>query len=757
MSLVDRIIVSADEENRFFEFWPIVSEAWNKFFPGVPVSLAFVSKRNEADPLVVKLREYGNVTLFAPLPGIPSANQAKISRFALAASCSEQVCMIEDIDTIPLQREYVERVLRQRRPGELLCVGHEVYENTPHQGKFPVSNITCEGELFQQFLNPHNLPYDSLIETWKGLEVFDQKESINNPPERFSDESLLRVLISRWGGLVRKARRDVNIHEEWIDRSWWKIDPKRLMAGQYVTCNFLRPFSENIGHFIPLFTYINGSEDWRCFAALVRLRDNMPLKRYCINLDMHASRWEECCAEFTRIGLRSVHRVSARIVDTPINDSAADHASCIGMSLIAGDPMCMIMEDDFQFITSHWSDIEDTLAELQQHDPEWDILFLGIDADPSEFAISGPPRKLTANLYRVFNCFATHAYIVKNSAYHAILETWRRFAKSGIPHDVVYSRELLPRMRAYCVNPLVALKRPNYAEHQQTVLYHNYLIDRWNVAISLSTSGSIMEDSHAIELGGMCEQKFVDREINIFTGYEAEKRLSEKNDQLFLSREGIVQISEDRWKEAQEYEHKTWMINGLEMTHDHNMENLRQLDNLKLLSGRGFRNAIELGSGPFTNIYHIAEYEYIHIERITILDPLLNSYLLHPHNNYRKEWITINSPIEEFDLVEKYDLVVMINVLEHCRDIHKIFNKITQMISPNGIFVFGDISFPRTSILNIAKDIYNAGHPLRLDSKFLEKWLCMNFERIYSKCFYTLCANQPAEEVFFVGEVKSPN
>jgi GR25 family glycosyltransferase involved in LPS biosynthesis len=207
------------------------------------------------------------------------------------------------------------------------------------------------------------------------------------------------------------------------------------------------------------------------------------MKSYCINLDKRSDRWEECRAEFSRIGLSSVQRVSARMEDTPLIDCAADHASCVGMSLISKDPMCLIMEDDVQFITPKWSAVEHAIAELQQNDPAWDMLFLGINADQNEIEISGRPLKLTESLYRIFNGFATHAYIVRDSAYNTVLDAWMRYAKSGIPHDVVYSREVLPKLRTYCVNPLMALQRPSYSQHQKRVVNYDYLLDRWRSAI----------------------------------------------------------------------------------------------------------------------------------------------------------------------------------------------------------------------------------------------------------------------------------
>lgn len=241
--------------------------------------------------------------------------------------------------------------------------------------------------------------------------------------------------------------------------------------------------------------------------------------------------------------------------------------------------------------------------------------------------------------------------------------------------------------------------------------------------------------------------KFVDKEIRVFEGEEAEKRLKEKNDSKFHEQRGIVQVSFDRWKEAQEYEHKTWMVQGLGATSDHNDENLHHLDNCKLIETRLFKNGIELGCGPFTNMETLSR--HLIIRNKTVLDPLLDKYLTHPNHRLASDWTKINSTIEEFEPKEKYDLVVMINVLEHCFDIPKIFQKILDITKMGGIFVFGDISFPYSSLAQMVVKTYNAGHPIRIDTHYLLNFVSQ-FKMLYRKSFQVKCAGYEAYENYFI-------
>jgi len=261
----DKIIVSSDDSSFFLNFWPIVCKAWQKYFDVTP-TLAFVSNRADDDALVKKLKTHGEVVIVPELYNIPRANQAKVARFLVASTFGDQVCTIEDIDTIPLEQMYIKHRLSLRPKNKILAVGREVLENTPHHGKFPISHITAEGSKFKELFNPRSLDYAEAIKSLTGMRIFDSKEDINNNQDHFSDESLVRALIhvNCLKDSIFDVRRDVDIKNEWIDRSWWNIDVERLEQGKYISCNFIRPFRENAASAAPVIKYVYGkmpSED----------------------------------------------------------------------------------------------------------------------------------------------------------------------------------------------------------------------------------------------------------------------------------------------------------------------------------------------------------------------------------------------------------------------------------------------------------------------------------------------------------------
>jgi len=268
--LFDQIILSCNEDPTYSEFWEPVSWAYKKMFPDVTVHLAFVTKRKEDDPVVQRMRQFGKMTLFKPLPDIPEGHQAKVARFWLASQQWEEVCYIDDIDLFPLRKDFIENPVARRPFGVLLCVGAEVYGYT---GTYPISQMTGEGWLFKQFINPRNESYEVVLRSWKDKARFDDRENINIWPDMvrgrqdyyFSDERLLkRLIFENPVPKLELSRGYDDFLEATIDRhtynretDTWVFDHQKRKAGGYVNAHCIRPFEQHKEKFAPLFAYIN--------------------------------------------------------------------------------------------------------------------------------------------------------------------------------------------------------------------------------------------------------------------------------------------------------------------------------------------------------------------------------------------------------------------------------------------------------------------------------------------------------------------
>lgn len=225
---------------------------------------------------------------------------------------------------------------------------------------------------------------------------------------------------------------------------------------------------------------------------------------------------------------------------------------------------------------------------------------------------------------------------------------------------------------------------------------------------------------------------FITQDIQIISGETAEKLIKEKNDAKFFSdKKGIIKVDKNRWKEAQNYERNTWCISGgKNCVDDRNLYHKEKFNNYKDLSSLLKNNisVIELGCGPFTNLRLIIPLLYKSIKFIDLLDPLIKDYIMYSPNCVYKtgllEFIsvnTINSTIEEFNSTKKYDLTVMINVLEHCFDIDLIFEKVFNMMNDGGILLFADKVMNEHILHEWIENVYDAGHPIRISEEYINE------------------------------------
>jgi SAM-dependent methyltransferase len=250
---------------------------------------------------------------------------------------------------------------------------------------------------------------------------------------------------------------------------------------------------------------------------------------------------------------------------------------------------------------------------------------------------------------------------------------------------------------------------------------------------------------------------FIDKNINVTTDTNALSLLNTKNDKAFLKDNEIIQTSQDRWDEAQQYEYRTWMINGLGYSDDRNYDHNKLFDEYHQVPWGQIKNFIELGCGPFTNTRLIID-KLPKNCTINLLDPLIEKYVSHPNCTYKNYTMCnrsiklITSPIETCNIEDKFDCILMNNVLEHCFDINTIFKKIISMLDKNGIFIFSDVYFLKSDIVMLSENTYDAGHPLRISKDTLESFLKTNFITLYEKDYTGLYNQFWRNDKYYIGQ-----
>lgn len=289
---------------------------------------------------------------------------------------------------------------------------------------------------------------------------------------------------------------------------------------------------------------------------------------------------------------------------------------------------------------------------------------------------------------------------------------------------------------------------------------------------------------------------YIDPDVNIKTGDEARKALEHVNDDVHVTEgAGITQVPLERWRDAQHAERIHWMKLGLRNWNDRNDEHFDKFEQYTALQDRAFNRVLEVGCGPYTNLSIIGG--VCKVASAYLLDPLINDYLAHPycmytsqrlilrrprtpyfqahrllsrfapslHQRLFKQMIAVGDvqvrgmmaiPAEELPSnLEHFDLIVAINVIEHCYDIHRVLASLAHL-KPGGVLVFQDKYYDHEEVSRMVKSVYDAAHPLKVDRKVVDSFLKSNFRPIFEKVYRSGDRvndfTHSYEELYFIGE-----
>ena len=267
-----RVVTCTNENSTYINFWPTMAENW-KWYGINEVVCGFITERSEDDPLVKEMRQYGKVILFKPLPGVQPFAQAKTTRMYLASIMQDLFNIVADIDLYILNKQETwSKWFSQIEEDKLFCLitGDKGPYKGTNQGKFPMCFTTARSDIWQQILNPKNLPYEEMFNTFFNIKKYDTYESVNKPNIHFSDESLLRYLISEWDSYNSKfgynhPKCTSVIRDDWqfgralrrIDRLNFRMELNKLNKGYYYDSAPVRPFTQNQDKIKPILDYLN--------------------------------------------------------------------------------------------------------------------------------------------------------------------------------------------------------------------------------------------------------------------------------------------------------------------------------------------------------------------------------------------------------------------------------------------------------------------------------------------------------------------
>lgn len=243
--MLDKVILSVDDNPTYYQNLPFVYAAYKKFFPQAEVVLAFVSGLKDLSKGYKFQHHCDKLSYYELIKGVPNCNVGKMARYFEAMRYPNDVCMINDIDLIPLQKDYYITRLNQRKKNELLAVGSNVYKNTKNKDKFPIAYMTAEGKVFNEIMNPKCYGWNRFVKQYIGFNPVDGKEDVSKPFKEFSDESLIRALLKKSNIKVRHTDKTFKPGKQSVVR-WAKLNTVKLMRGRYIEAHHVCPVSKHL-------------------------------------------------------------------------------------------------------------------------------------------------------------------------------------------------------------------------------------------------------------------------------------------------------------------------------------------------------------------------------------------------------------------------------------------------------------------------------------------------------------------------------
>lgn len=179
-------------------------------------------------------------------------------------------------------------------------------------------------------------------------------------------------------------------------------------------------------------------------------------KIYCINLESRKDRWDSSLTEFNSAGIQA-ERFNAYEGDNKHLAFNKSQHECLKKALADGCQTFLILEDDVEF--KSFSHLKSALSELPE---EWDMLYLGANLIGSDVMRFKPPAKVGQHLSRLYDCWQTHAIAYTSGVAKEIVN---KFNPDEFPiYDEWLRTNILKNVRAYVVNPQIAVQKPNYSD-----------------------------------------------------------------------------------------------------------------------------------------------------------------------------------------------------------------------------------------------------------------------------------------------------
>ena len=232
---LNRVILSANDDPKYLDFWPYVAKAWREVI-GIEPVLFFIGEPSR----VVELSQHGQVIQVPVDPLWDIVNQAQSIRLWAGTKFPDDIILISDLDMLPISKEYYNENLSDLPDDCFISYTSDVLEHGFYRRRpqFPMCYLAAKGSTFNEILG---------INENTSWEYFMSKMRQANLGYG-TDQQYFYSKFLTW---EHKPERYVGMRRGWIDG---KVARKRLDkvrwpigdydAKEFFDCHLPLPFIE---------------------------------------------------------------------------------------------------------------------------------------------------------------------------------------------------------------------------------------------------------------------------------------------------------------------------------------------------------------------------------------------------------------------------------------------------------------------------------------------------------------------------------
>jgi GR25 family glycosyltransferase involved in LPS biosynthesis len=176
-------------------------------------------------------------------------------------------------------------------------------------------------------------------------------------------------------------------------------------------------------------------------------------KKYCINLEKRADKWDKSVKEFEKFGLE-VDRHNAIPHTNGAMGCALSHLKLYKLNL--DQPRILVFEDDVQFrgFTSH---VDEALRRVPDN---WELIYLGGVVFPNEIN----NNMVFENVFVAKNVVCTHAYGISERGMQFVIRNYPKYMNERSPIDEFFRSVVQPRGHSYVIAPMICEQRAGFSD-----------------------------------------------------------------------------------------------------------------------------------------------------------------------------------------------------------------------------------------------------------------------------------------------------